>query len=1684
MSIGGRYWLPHPVECFLPCVFHSTFKDNGIFLSSDNQELQHPSAKLGELAKVFDQQLEGVNNVVDLEEVSNAALLHTVRVRFLQEKPQIYTRVSRILIALNPFKSLAIYGASEMRKYLECMDSMDLPPHIFGVGADALKGLKLGGASQAVLISGESGAGKTESTKLILSFVAESLASAKVDDRMQDRIMQTSPILESFGNAMTVRNNNSSRFGKWMQLMTSQDGVVTGASVTDYLLELTRVTTQVEQERNYHVFFEVCTAAQDFRELKIGEAKSYRYTNGGQLQAPGIDDRNNFAELRNAMKMIGICGSQEMDIFKVVVGILTLGNVSFEDVDEKAHLEAEGPVARAAQLLGVDVGQLKMAMLTRKIVIMREVTYADLNSHQAGRARDAFARLLYGGLFTALIGQINDILKAAEDSQGTFFGVLDIAGFESFEQNSLEQLFINLSNEHLQKVFNSHVFESELKDYKEQGIQVLQGMTYADNSDIIALIDSKGSILALLDEEVSIGSGTDETFLAKIVKAHSSHVRFDKPKRSKDQFVVKHFAGDVVYTVVGFLEKNTDRPPEDTASLLDSSTNAWVKKVGARLVQELQAAQGGGRKKPKTMSSTFRISMAKLRNKISEAEPHFIRCIKPNAEKVPSKFTAPLILDQLRSSGVFEAVQIRQAGYSSRIPFMDFIDRYHMILPAATQKSVKHSAAKDPKQAINLMILSFPDILKVVGHKMPANEIKLGKSKIFSKAQFTLALDRCMDYLLAKHVTTIQSRWRGRRARDRLKNIVRLVGELGAWSRENKFYEGKGPQSTALYKWKTTEAMSQQVEKVDKIIGHLRRWGAKEAIATVEPVGRRMRQEMAALAGLEEASQSIIAIDLKDALVTVKDLEFPEMPLVQQVTARYEALKVQVPLEKAMRAALESHDKEDCLDTWELLQEHGLHNQPKAWIAQIEGAKLVGPFQELVERIRREESDKNEKQRQEEEAAAAAAAKQAQSAAKQDESPATLPRDRTSSKLQVQQQGSEVAKTPSKARKKTITGLDETAQLKILAQLQEACRTFNTLALKRNLATAMDQGMPADHQVLQFGQTLFEQMQTRDFVLRMVKENAHQLEKKNTDMLAMKGLHNLFKQVQRLGILETDPEIEKAKKVLQLAVRKHTRSTIKGKFFQEVQLEEAELLEGAFSNLWNFETLKSADEWEGHTCKVNWWFSTSEKGKEVMLKFTKMDLAGALTKVPKSVEAAATDMFNNIKAWMGDRVASETQRASLCEVITDAASANEFLVAEMYVQLMKQLTDNESQRSERRGWELMIWCLQQDLLSADLYGFLHAFMMNAARKAELGMQPILTQCLVALNASNIEEKGQSDENISVIISLIDYTKRKVRLPGSCNFRQLCDRLADQLFVKNGNDFAVFVAVDGLPQPRLIPDNAKVGSTRQKWMEVREKTGRDVNFVFKRRMLQPDEVLRNNDPVHAQLTYRQAVHDFLIYPLAEERPLLVRIAASVLWEMRSSFKQAIEEEGKLEEEGILEQCLPWQHLRDHGRSAIAKDVLEAYKGLEETLDPKEIDMHSMGRALYELQALKLFGAYCWLGKQVKNFPGRDLPIKNSPTKFCNLQPGEDEDEGDPDYWVCVDSYGVRFICGDFVRGFLFNVNGVERLLQSAGKASILQLVVVSSVSRSPRSIVIKSKEALDIAYMIHMIIELSKAPRQA
>jgi myosin heavy subunit len=686
-----------------------------------------------------------VENLANLNSFNEGLILHHVKQRF--SRGTIYTSVGNILVAVNPYRSLPIYEKDLMHSIWNQMKSDtslgDVPPHVFAIGGQALCRITRDFTNQSILISGESGAGKTETTKRILEFIsnaAPSRASADSDVPIETQILESNPILESFGNSKTLRNNNSSRFGKFMRVNFDTSSQIRGCSIDTYLLEKVRVVKQLENERSYHVFYMMLAGAGKDMKTDFGlngkEADDMNYLNSsGCVKVSGRNEKKMYVEMVEAFDKLDFPVDMVKYVFQLLAAILHLGNVFFEDdsaTDGSRIVGGNDGVALVAKLLHItDLPAFVSALCYKDLEIRGDVTKVALKASQAMDQRDAVAKTIYHQVFEALVKQINSSLSKgdrAKQDADRMIGILDIFGFEVFQTNSFEQLCINYCNERLQTFFNEVIFKDELAIYEEEGVDC-SGIKYQDNLECVRVIDGTRNtgIFSFLDEECVVPQGSDEKLLKKMDTAFSSKSGaayskyYQQSRKLPNTFIVGHFAGDVVYNVLGFMEKNKDTLHGSMAKIIESSDIEMLKPEVVPPTPAQQAGRGGAGKNNKiTVSTKFKKNLDDLMNSLESTTPSFVRCIKPNEVQKADKWDAKLVLRQMKYSGLFEAIKIRRSGFSVRFKYKHFVNRYKCIIPMdrwaslGLTKSLKASTPPDEvREMVNSMLeaLQAPDLI-------------------------------------------------------------------------------------------------------------------------------------------------------------------------------------------------------------------------------------------------------------------------------------------------------------------------------------------------------------------------------------------------------------------------------------------------------------------------------------------------------------------------------------------------------------------------------------------------------------------------------------------------------------------------------------------------------------------------------------------------------------------------------------------------------------------------------------------------------------------------------------------------------------------------------------------------------------------------------------------------------------
>uniref|UniRef100_A0A8C1C412 Unconventional myosin-VI n=1 Tax=Cyprinus carpio carpio TaxID=630221 RepID=A0A8C1C412_CYPCA len=788
MDDGKPVWAPHPTDGFQLGRIIDISADS-LTIEPLNQRGKNFQASVNQVFPAEDDVNKHVEDNCSLMYLNEATLLNNVRVRYSKDK--IYTFVANILIAVNPYFEISKLYSPESIKQYQGRSLGTLPPHVYAIADKAYRDMKVLKMSQSIIVSGESGAGKTENTKFVLRFYWVTLSSL--------RIVEANPLLEAFGNAKTVRNNNSSRFGKFVEIHFNEKNAVVGGFVSHYLLEKSRICTQGQEERNYHIFYRLCAGAPEdikekfhlsspdcFRYLSRGckryfsskdsdklipqNRKSPEHLKAGPLKDPLLDDHADFNRMCVAMKKIGLDDTEKFNMFRVVAGVLHLGNIDFEE----AGSTSGGCVLKktcgqslefCAELLGLDEEDLRVSLTTRVMHTTAggakgTAIKVPLKVEQANSARDALAKAIYSRLFDHVVTRINQCFPF--DASAHFIGVLDIAGFEYFEHNSFEQFCINYCNEKLQQFFNERILKEEQELYQREGLGVNE-VHYVDNQDCIDLVEAKlVGILDILDEENRLPQPSDQHFTDTVHSKHKDHFRLTVPRKSKltvhrnvrddEGFIIRHFAGALTKQPYYFVEKNNDALHMSLASLVRESKDKFIGELFENSNHSKDTKQKAGKLSFISVGNKFKTQLNILLEKLHSTGSSFVRCVKPNLKMVSHQFEGAQILSQLQCSGMVSVLDLMQGGFPSRAPFHELYNMYKQYMPAKLTRL-------DPR-------LFCKALFKALG--LNENDYKFGLTKVFFRpgkfAEFDQIMKSDPDHLaeLVKRVNKwlICSRWK------------------------------------------------------------------------------------------------------------------------------------------------------------------------------------------------------------------------------------------------------------------------------------------------------------------------------------------------------------------------------------------------------------------------------------------------------------------------------------------------------------------------------------------------------------------------------------------------------------------------------------------------------------------------------------------------------------------------------------------------------------------------------------------------------------------------------------------------------------------------------------------------------------------------------------------------------------
>lgn len=688
----------------------------------------------------------GVDDMVLLSKITEEAIVDNLKKRYMDDF--IFTYIGPVLISVNPFKQLPYFTEKEIEMY-QGAAQYENPPHIYALADTMYRNMLIDGENQCVIISGESGAGKTVAAKYIMGYVSKVSGGGAKVQHVKDIILKSNPLLEAFGNAKTVRNNNSSRFGKYFEIQFSRGGEPDGGKISNFLLEKSRVVSQNSGERSFHIFYQLLAgvSAEDRENLGVTAPDYYFYLNQSAVyDVEDVSDKKEFAETMAAMDVVGLSHDAQASALQIVAGILHLGNIGFRESGNYAMVESEDFLAFPAYLLGIDQSRLQEKLTSRKMDSKwggkSEVIDVTLNVEQACFTRDALSKALYTRLFDYLVEAVNKAMR--KDTEEYNIGVLDIYGFEIFQKNGFEQFCINFVNEKLQQIFIELTLKAEQEEYVQEGIH-WNPIEYFNNKIVCDLIENKLSppgIMSILDDVCATmhakGEGADQTLLQKLQAAIGSHEHFNSWNKG---FIIHHYAGKVSYTAEGFCERNRDVLFSDLIELMQSSEIPFIRD---RFPENLNADKKG---RPTTASSKIKKQANDLVQALIKCTPHYIRCIKPNESKKPRDWEDSRVKHQVEYLGLRENIRVRRAGYAYRRLFQKFLHRY-AILTRETWPAWRG----DEKKGVLHLLQSV---------NMDSDQYQLGKTKVFIKAPESLfLLEEMRERKYDGFARVIQKAWR------------------------------------------------------------------------------------------------------------------------------------------------------------------------------------------------------------------------------------------------------------------------------------------------------------------------------------------------------------------------------------------------------------------------------------------------------------------------------------------------------------------------------------------------------------------------------------------------------------------------------------------------------------------------------------------------------------------------------------------------------------------------------------------------------------------------------------------------------------------------------------------------------------------------------------------------------------
>ncbi|XP_065215432.1 myosin heavy chain, muscle isoform X26 [Planococcus citri] len=879
-------WVPDEAEGFVQGEIQST-KGDLVNVKLPGGEVK--DFKKEQVGQVNPPKFEKCEDMSNLTYLNDASVLYNLKERYYAKL--IYTYSGLFCVAINPYKRFPVY-TTRCAKLYRGKRRNEVPPHVFAISDGAYVNMLTNKENQSMLITGESGAGKTENTKKVIAYFATVGASTKKDEAasekkgtLEDQVVQTNPVLEAFGNAKTVRNDNSSRFGKFIRIHFGPSGKLAGADIETYLLEKARVISQQTLERSYHIFYQIMSGSvpgvKDMC-LLSNNINEYHFVSQGKTTIPNVDDGEEFRITDQAFDVLGFTQEEKNDIYKITAAVMHMGCMKFKQRGREEQAEADGTEegGRVAKLLGIDTDDLYKNLLKPRIKVGNEFVTQGRNKDQVSYSVGAMSKAMFDRLFKFLVKKCNETLDTKQKRQ-SFIGVLDIAGFEIFDYNGFEQLCINFTNEKLQQFFNHHMFVLEQEEYTREGIEWAFIDFGMDLAACIELIEKPMGILSILEEESMFPKATDKTFEEKLMNNHlGKSPNFQKPKPPKPgvpagHFAISHYAGVVSYNISGWLEKNKDPLNDSVVDQFKKGTNKLLIEIFADCAGQSGGGDAKGGKRTKgssflTVSTLYREQLNNLMTTLRSTQPHFVRCIIPNELKQPGVIDSKLVMHQLTCNGVLEGIRICRKGFPNRMVYPDFKLRYMILAPAIM------SAEADPKNAA-------AKCLQEVG--LDPDSYRIGFTKVFFRAGVLGQMEEIRDERLSKIISWMQGYIRGYISRKQFKKLQEQRLALIVVQRNLRNY-----LKLRTWPWWKMWTRVKPLLNVQNLEDDLRR--LEEEVATTKTAlekEEKLRKELEAL--------NSKLLSEKTALLSSLEGEKGELSSIQERSAKLQAQKADLELQ-------------------------------------------------------------------------------------------------------------------------------------------------------------------------------------------------------------------------------------------------------------------------------------------------------------------------------------------------------------------------------------------------------------------------------------------------------------------------------------------------------------------------------------------------------------------------------------------------------------------------------------------------------------------------------------------------------------------------------------------------------------------------------------------------------------------